>query len=177
MEAAVRASLNNWNTPIVKQFFITKSLQKLAVGRQTTIAEASIFKEVRPFLLTACKGGQQNLKNDCPHTKISPYLRQHLEDTALLYESDYFKCFLKKFSEPSKGHLRSLWVSEWMSNWRYVHWECIHVSERVGKRGNGFRRRSCCVWYKAYGRMFIFDKHIQGRFRCITVSEITKLPH
>lgn len=50
-------------------------------GRQRSRRHPSLGERCN-FLLIACKGRQQNLKNDCPHTEISqPYRRQHLEDT------------------------------------------------------------------------------------------------
>lgn len=81
-----------------------RSLAKSAAGSLTTIFETSIFREALQFLLIACKGRQQNLKNDCPHTEISPYRRQHLEDTHhSCWNLIILNAFLK-ISEPSKGH-------------------------------------------------------------------------
>lgn len=60
---------------------LIKSQAKLAGGWLTTISETSIFREAVQFLLIACKARRENLKNDCPRAEISPYRRQHLEDT------------------------------------------------------------------------------------------------
>ena len=79
---------------------LTKSLEKLAAGRLTTICETSIFGEAVQFLLIACKGRQQNLKNDCPHAEISPTTsRGH---TPVPLQSDYIKCFSLKFQNHQK---------------------------------------------------------------------------
>lgn len=92
-----------------------RSLAKSPAGSLTTISETSIFREALQCLLIACKGRQQNLKNDCPHTEISPYRRQHLEDT---HHSSWNLIILNAFlkiSEPSKGHY-STWGchEEWV---------------------------------------------------------------
>ena len=79
---------------------LIKSLEKLAAGSLTTIFETSVFSKAEQFLMMACKGRQQNLMNDCPHAEISPTIsRGH---TALLLESDYFKCFSLKFQNHQK---------------------------------------------------------------------------
>lgn len=103
-----------------------KSLVKLAAGSLTTISETSIFWEALQFLLIACKGRQQNLKNDCPHTEISPYRRQHLEDT---HHSCWNRIVLNAFlkiSKPSQGHY-STWVcqDEWVIDGLCVGNACI----------------------------------------------------
>lgn len=86
-----------------------KSLAKLAAGAQTTISETSIFGEALQFLLIACKGRQQNLKNDCPQTKISLYRWQHLEDTQHSGRNLIILNAFLKISKASKGH-----YSTWM---------------------------------------------------------------
>lgn len=103
-----------------------KSLAKLAVGLLTAICETSIFREALQFLLIACKGRQQNLKNDCPHTKISPYRRQHLEDTHHSCCNLIILNAFLKISEPSKGHY-STWVcqDEWVIGGMFIGNACI----------------------------------------------------
>lgn len=75
-------SLSNCNKSVVKRSVcLLGRLAKSAAALLTTNPETSIFGGTRQFLLIACKGRRQNLKNDCPHTEILPYRRQHLEDT------------------------------------------------------------------------------------------------
>lgn len=103
-----------------------RSLAKSAAGSLTTISETSIFREALPFLLIACKGRQQNLKNDCPHTEILPYRRQHLEDTQHSSWNLIVLNAFRKISEPSKGH-SSTWVcqDEWVIDGMCIGSACI----------------------------------------------------
>lgn len=119
-------SLNNWNIPVVKHSASSEARRTQQQASLTTISETSIFREALQFLLIACKGRQQNLKNDCPHTEISPYRWQHLEDT---HHSSWNLIILNAFlkiSEPSKGHY-STWEcqDEWVIDGMCIGNACI----------------------------------------------------